>query len=233
MKKLFLIGLMLLLFSCSENREENKGDLVATSEDSVEEVVEFRPINLDSLRKVKIAIHNSRLDFSKAEPLFEFSNIKTLDSNSIFNTQDFICLSEQEFYNAFQDSSLYYYDPKYNGVYYYSNQGEWKGFKRYIFVGIDEVCCEYYYYNIYDSSGKLTDSFVIEKSGGDGGWSIEGSVNMLDDSTIIKTTNDCESEDDEKGYTETCDSVITVYHLLNDGKIKAVKEFEKRTITKR
>ena len=218
MKPIYIIGILFLL-SCSDEKENKRPEKQLKTPDKTES------INLDSLNGVKLSIHNKRLNFNVVDHLFKLSNIQQVDSLNSFEKKEFRRLTEKEYFAAFQDSSEYYYDPEYNGAYYYSNQGEWNDLKRYIFVKEDETCCTYYYYNIYDKTGKKTSSFIFEASGGDGGWVINEGGFILNDSTIKSTTVECEYGIDEAGKEMgDCDSVIIVINLLNDGTINEVIE---------
>ena len=230
MKQLLLSLSILLIFSCTENPQKNS---IIEKRPAEEKTAVPKRLNQDSLQKVKIAIHNSRLDFRKIDSLFKFSRIKTIDKKIKFDMKEYNRLSAEEFFHAFQDSAQYYYDPEFSAAYYYSNQGEWNGFKRYIFVVIDDVCCEYYYYNMYDASGKLTDFFIIEKKGAELSWEIAGTAKFPNDSTIIKATKDCDASYEGNTRIEDCDSTVVVYHLLKDGKVRSTKQYGQRTKTKK
>jgi len=230
MKQILVSLAILLVFSCTDSKEKNSTN---EQEQTKEKTTGPKRLNLDSLQKVKIAIHNSRLDFRKIDSLFKFSQVKTIDKKIKFDIKEYNRLSAEDFFQAFQDSAQYYYDPEFSAAYYYSNQGEWNGFKRYIFVVIDDACCEYYYYTIYDTSGKLTDFFIIEKKGVELSWEIIGTAKFPNDSTIIKATNDCDASYEGNTRIEDCDSTVVVYHLLKNGKVRSTKEFGKRTKTKK
>ena len=230
MKRILFSLSILLIFSCTENPQKNTSNEQGHAE---EKKAEPKRLNQDSLQKVKIAIHNSRLDFKKIDSLFKFSRIKNINKKIKFDMKEYNRLSAEEFFQAFQDSAQYYYDPEFSAAYYYSNQGEWNGYKRYIFVLMDDVCCEYYYYNIYDTLGKLVNSVVIEKDGDEGGWTIVGTAKFPNDSTIIKATNDCDASYEGNTRIEDCDSTIVVYHLLKDGKVRSTKQYGQKTKTKK
>ena len=214
---------MLLIFSCSENREEQKGGTVSASANIVEEktTMSVNP-RQDSIDKVHQTIANSRLEFDKIEHRFRFSNIKKITSN--VEEEGLNILSLKDYYNAFQDEK---YEPKYEPAYYYASQGEWHGLRRYIFLRYEEGCCENYYYNIYDYTGKKINSFIIATNGSDESWITNTEVKIVNDSTIYEAVVDCAySLDDARNNVKDCDSTIFVYHLFSDGTFNKVKESE-------
>jgi hypothetical protein len=238
MKTKFLIGIIVFLFSCSGSNETSQESatqqevetIAATTTSS--SAVAASTTEPDSLQQLKQSILASRLDFDRVESFFKYSGIKKIDSSTVFIPDHFRQLSSDEYYAAFQDTSDYFYD-EYSLAYYYSNQGEWNGYKRYIFVKIDEVCCIFYYYNIYDQTGKKVNSFIIASRGGEGGWTIDEDVITLNDSTFQQTRVECEyGLDEEQNEMAECDSVITIFSLTGNGGIDRV-EASKRTYRKK
>ncbi|WP_157447001.1 hypothetical protein [Cytophaga aurantiaca] len=212
MKQIHLL-IILLLFSSSCTDKEVSTESNAQVADSIKSA------------KNKSSNNHTMFAFDKVQDFFIHSNIKNIDSLNDFDPTVCRRMTEEEYYSAFQDESDGAYDADYNGAYYYSNQGVWDGFSRFIFVKKDETCCTMYHYKVYDSNGKLTGTFVAAAEGGDGGWVINKEPVFLNDSTIKTITVECEYGIDEtQKETGDCDSTITLYHLLKDGSIKEVKQ---------
>ncbi len=229
MKTKFLIGCCFFLLACSSQKETKEPESAVKQE--VVTATTTTVINSDSIKQLKQSILAMRLDYDKVEPFFKLSDIKQIDSVNVFDKNTFRLLTSNEYYSAFQDTSDYYYD-EYNLAYYYSNQGEWNGLRRYIFVKVDEVCCTSYYYNIYDKAGKKVNSFIIASSGGEGGWSIDADFITLNDSTFKQTTVECDyGIDEQSNEIADCDSVITIFSLTGYGQLDKVVE-SKHTVRK-
>jgi|GEM_PF-2472939 len=221
-----ILGSLLLLLACN-NEEKEKATHTSMAESDT-----FNAIDEALVKEMKAQAFNSRLDIEHVKSLFAYKNVKQIGDSNSFSSSKFNRLTTDEYYAAFQDTSEYLYEPEFNGAYYYSDQGEWNGFRRYIFVKLNEDCCTYYYYNIYDKTGKLIDSFIIEGSGGDGGWSISMDGTILNDSTVTRTVVECESDEVSKSNSEVCDSIITLFKILPSGKLNETQIF-KATSTKK
>jgi hypothetical protein len=221
-----IIGSFLLFLACNNEAKEN------TRNTSTINIDTFNAADEALAKELKAQAFNSRIDFDHVESLFTYKNIKQINDSNSFSSSKFNRLSADEYYAAFQDTSEYIYEPEFNGAYYYSDQGEWNGLRRYIFVKLNEDCCTYYYYNIYDKTGKLIDSFIIEGHGGDGGWGINMNGTILNDSTVTRTAVECESEEGSENNIEVCDSIITLFKILPTGKLNETQIF-KATSTKK
>ena len=224
MNKILIIISIVLIASCSEKTESDSSSLTDTTKHT-ENLTDplglaIDKIDQDSINRVKTYILNKRLNFSKISSFFKYENVKGIDANLSYDKiqNKFRQLTESEYFEAFQDSSINYYGDAY---YYYSKQKDLNNNKRYVFITYDESCCVYYYYNIYDTTGKKLSSTVIAASGGDGGWTIDSYCSMLNDSTIQQTTIECEyGLDDKENEVGDCDSTIIHYDLLENGSMK-------------
>lgn len=214
--KIFVV-LLFMFFAC----EVKKDTQSKIENDSVQHTSKSR----DSLTAEK-SYADYRFDFTAVEPFFKFSKITDL-SKQEFDADQFKKLTKTEYFEAFQDSA--YADFENYTYYYYSNQGEWKGYKRYVFVKIDETCCTYFYYNIFDKDGKLTNSFILSSNRGEGEITLEEIGLILNDSLIVQSRVECvyDIDKNQKEYWN-CDSSSIEIQLLGNGRTLMKKKYYKR-----